>query len=421
MNINNSTYKDSPIGKIPVDWEVRKLKDCCLIKGEYGINAASVEYSKELPTYIRITDIDENGNYSCIKKVSVNDEHFGNYLLSSGDIVFARTGATVGKTYLYDSKDGELVFAGFLIRFRPNEKILIPQHLKYFTSTNLYWNWVKTVSMRSGQPGINVEEYGSMNLPLPSLPEQKAIAHILSLMDTAINKNNQLVAQKELQKKWLMQNLLTGKKRLKKFEKEKWEETTLSDLFERVTRKNSERNTNVVTISAQRGFVKQTDFFNKTIASDIVDNYFLVEKGEFCYNKSYSNGYPWGATKRLKDFEKAVVTTLYICFGLKNLQKNSGDFFEYFFDANLLDKGLTKIAHEGGRAHGLLNVTPSDFFSLRITIPTYEEQSAIAKVLQTADKEIQLLKTKTENLSDQKKGLMQVLLTGKKRLKIINE
>jgi type I restriction enzyme S subunit len=81
-----------------------------------------------------------------------------------------------------------------------------------------------------------------------------------------------------------------------------------------------------------------------------------------------------------------------------------------------LDKGLTKIAHEGGRAHGLLNVTPTDFFSLRIFIPTFEEQSAIARVLQAADKEIQLLKTKTEKLREQKKGLMQVLLTGKKRL-----
>jgi type I restriction enzyme S subunit len=235
-------------------------------------------------------------------------------------------------------------------------------------------------------------------------------------MDTAIIKNNSLIAKKQLQKKWLMHNLLNGKKRLKGFEEEKWKESSLKNLFDRVTRKNSEQNTNVVTISAQRGFIKQTDFFNKSIASEIIDNYFLVEKGEFCYNKSYSNGYPWGATKRLKDFDKAVVTTLYICFGLKNSQKNSGDFFEHFFEANLLDKGLTKIAHEGGRAHGLLNVTPSDFFSLKITIPTLPEQTAIAHVLQAADKEIQLLRTKSEKLREQKKGLMQQLLTGKKRL-----
>jgi len=252
--------------------------------------------------------------------------------------------------------------------------------------------------------------------PIPSIKEQKAIVEILSTIDEVIAKNNQLIAQKELRKKWLMQNLLTGKKRLKGFRGE-WKEVLLGGLFDRVTRKNSEVNTNVVTISAQRGFVRQTDFFNKAIASEIVDNYFLVHKGEFCYNKSYSNGYPWGATKRLNYFDKAVVTTLYICFGLKNPLKNSGDFFEQYFEANLLDRGLTKIAHEGGRAHGLLNVTPSDFFSLKITIPNFDEQTAIAQVLQAADKEIQLLKAKTEKLREQKKGMMQVLLTGKKRLK----
>jgi len=179
-----------------------------------------------------------------------------------------------------------------------------------------------------------------------------------------------------------------------------------------------EGNTTVVTISAQRGFIRQTDFFNKSVASEITDNYFLVEKGEFCYNKSYSNGYPWGATKRLKDFEKAVVTTLYICFGIKDNKKANPEYFEQYFGANLLDKGLTKIAHEGGRAHGLLNVTPSDFFSLKVIIPSFEEQFAIAIVLKAADNEIELLKTKLEKFKEQKKGLMQVLLTGKKRLKV---
>jgi type I restriction enzyme S subunit len=269
-----------------------------------------------------------------------------------------------------------------------------------------------------GRGGLNLSLINSIAIPLPPISEQKAIAHILSLMDTAINKNNLLIAKKELQKKWLMHNLLTGKKRLKGFEKEKWKNTTMSNVFDRVTRKNLAGNTNVVTISAQRGFVRQTDFFSKTIASDMLDNYFLVEKGEFCYNKSYANGYSWGATKRLKDFDKAVVTTLYICFGLKDSQNYSGDFFEQFFEANLLDKGLTKIAHEGGRAHGLLNVTPSDFFSLIITIPNYEEQTVIAQVLQAADKEIQLLKTRTEKLRAEKKWLMQKLLTGQIRIKL---
>ncbi|MCO5268958.1 MAG: restriction endonuclease subunit S [Brumimicrobium sp.] len=406
-------YKDTAVGRIPEDWEVKELGELSIIKGDYGINAPAVEYSDSLPTYLRITDIDDDGNFIQVDKKSVNHKDSNNFYLNKDDIVFARTGATVGKSYLYKEKDGELVFAGFLIRFKTDEDSLNPSFLKYYTETSSYWHWVKVVSMRSGQPGINSKEYSSMKLPIPPLPEQKAIANVLSTWDKAIEKHEQLIAQKELRKKGLMQRLLSEKFKEKN---EKWEEVRLGDLFERVTRKNKEENKNVVTISAQRGFVKQTDFFNKSIASKKLDNYFLVEKDEFCYNKSYSNGYPWGATKRLRDFDKAVVTTLYICFGIKDKSLTNVDFFEQFFEANLLDRGLTKIAHEGGRAHGLLNVTPTDFFNLKIRVPSIEVQNRIAKILQAADKEIQLLKEKTEWLREQKKGLMQVLLTGRKRL-----
>jgi len=350
MNNNNTTYKDSPLGKIPSDWEVKRLSEICAIfKSGFGITSQ---------------EIDENGDYAVyggngLRGYTNIYTHDGNYFL------IGRQGALCGNIIRVCGKSYISEHAIAVQTDNKNDNSFLAYKLEYQNLNRL--------SESSAQPGLSVAKLVSLKISLPPLPEQKAIAHILGLMDKAININNQLLAQKELQKKWLTQNLLTGKKRLNKFEKEKWEETSLGDLFERVTRKNSEQNTNVVTISAQRGFVKQTDFFNKTIASDIVDNYFLVEKG---------------------------------------------DFFEQYFEANLLDKGLTKIAHEGGRAHGLLNVTPSDFFSLKITIPTPDEQIAIAQVLQAADIEIQLLKAKTEKLRKQKKGLMQVLLTGKKRLRI---
>jgi type I restriction enzyme, S subunit len=355
-----------------------------------------------------------------ISKDVFSDEEFP--LLKDGDLIIADASEdTVGVAECVELKNinGRKIVSGLhTFGARDNNGKTAAGYRTYILNHPQVVRELRRIATGFSVFGVSKTNIAKVKLPLPPNREQKAIAHILSMMDTAISKNNLLIAKKELQKNWLMQNLLTGKKRLKGFEKEKWKETTMSTMFHRVTRKNSEVNTNVVTISAQRGFVRQTDFFNKTIASEILDNYFLVEKGEFCYNKSYSNGYPWGATKRLKDYDKAVVTTLYICFGIKDEKKNSGDFFEQFFEANLLDKGLTKIAHEGGRAHGLLNVTPSDFFSLKITIPNVEEQASIALVLRVADKEIQILKTKTEKLREQKKGLMQVLLTGKKRLKI---
>lgn len=341
------------------------------------------------------------------------------YLLEEGDIVMALTRPILDNKLKVAKikKDDIPCLLNQRVAKLITQKNLHNFYAYYVIQMPYFINRMNVAMAGTDPPNLGSGDLEKIKIPLPPLPEQKAIASVLSKWDEAIQKNDQLIAQKEQRKKWLMQNLLTGKMRLKGFSGE-WKEVRLGEVFDRVTRKNNEVNTNVVTISAQRGFVKQSDFFNKNVASEILDNYFLVTKGEFCYNKSYSNGYPWGATKRLNDFEKAVVTTLYICFGIKDNAKDNGSFFEQYFEANLLDNGLMKIAHEGGRAHGLLNVTPSDFFSLKITKPNFEEQTAIAQVLQAADKEISLLKTKAEKLKEQKKGLMQVLLTGKKRLRV---
>lgn len=329
-----------------------------------------------------------------------------------GDVLFGKLRPYLRKYWLAKF-DG--VCSSEIWVLRPKSKNISGEFLFNLIQTN---DFIRAANVSSGSKMPRADWEFISNFPfsiINSKTQQRAIAQVLSTADTAIHTTEKLIAQKEQRKKWLMQQLLTGKKRLQGFEGE-WIEKKLGDLFDRVTRKNAEGNTTVVTISAQRGFVRQTDYFNKNIASEITSNYYLVEKGEFCYNKSYSNGYPWGATKRLNDFDKAVVTTLYICFRIKDLSKSRPEFFEQYFEANLLDQGLTQIAHEGGRAHGLLNVTPSDFFSLNVTVPSYQEQTAIAQVLQVADKEINLLNVKAVKLREQKKWLMQVLLTGKRRL-----
>ena len=124
-----------------------------------------------------------------------------------------------------------------------------------------------------------------------------------------------------------------------------------------------------------------------------------------------------GAIKRLKETEKAVVTTLYICFGVANSKRLNINFFEQYCEYGGLNRGLTKVANEGGRAHGLLNVTSSDFFGLKLLLPSLEEQKAIAEMLATADNEIVAHRKKLDSLRMQKRGLMQQLLTGKIRVK----
>lgn len=406
--------------EIPSGWELVKLKTILDFKN--GLNKEKEAFGIGTPI-VNYTDVYKNNSIQTTQlkgKVTLNNSERERFNVKKGDVFFTRTSETINEIGLASvviDEPKDTVFSGFILRARPKGNKLDLNYSKFCFSTFDVRKEIICKSTYTTRALTNGTFLSDVRILLPPLPEQRAIAQILSTADAEIQATEKLIAQKELQKKWLMQQLLTGKKRLKGLKSE-WKEYSLFELFERVTRKNIEGNTTVITISAQRGFVRQTDFFNKNIASEITENYYLVERGEFCYNKSYSNGYPWGATKRLNDFEKAVVTTLYICFGVKDAKKANSDFFEHFFKANLLDRGLTKIAHEGGRAHGLLNVTASDFFTLKVTIPEYKEQSAIAEIMQGSEKEIDLLKLKLTKLKEQKKGLMQELLTGKVRLKI---
>lgn len=193
-----------------------------------------------------------------------------------------------------------------------------------------------------------------------------------------------------------------------------WCEERLKHYFKRLTRKNSEKNQNVLTISAQYGLISQEDFFNKSVASEDKSNYFLLKKGDFAYNKSYSNGYPYGAIKRLDYYEKGIVSPLYIC--LESLQENTSDYFAQYFEAGLLNKEIHAVAQEGARNHGLLNIAVEDFFNTRVVVPKVPEQEKIAEILAGQDRVIELKEKLLAEKQKQKKYLMQQLLTGKKRL-----
>ncbi len=195
-------------------WKKVKLGECLRQKPDYGINAPAVEYDNNLPTYLRITDITEDGYYSRNDIVSVSSLDALNYKLEDGDLVFARTGASVGKTYLYNQKDGILVFAGFLIRVRTDEQIVLSQFFKYQTQTPNYKNWIAANSMRTGQPGINGNEYGEFTFyipyqnDIPDLPEQCRIASILSGIDKKIESEEKVLEKYKKIKKGLMERLL---------------------------------------------------------------------------------------------------------------------------------------------------------------------------------------------------------------------
>ena len=187
-----------------------------------------------------------------------------------------------------------------------------------------------------------------------------------------------------------------------------WEQRKLGEVATRVTRKNKNlESTLPLTISAQLGLVDQISYFDKRIASSNLTNYILLNRGEFAYNKSYSNGYPFGAVKRLNRYDKGVIPSLYIAFMPNTIFINS-DFMEMYFETSLWHKEVSARASEGARNHGLLNISPSDFMDIYMKIPEkIEEQKKIAKFLEDFDSLIALHQRKLEHLQEQKKGLLQ--------------
>lgn len=382
-------YKDSPLGIIPKEWNVKKILDF-----------APLQRGFDLPTDKIIV-----GKYPVVYSNGILNYH-DEYKAKGPGVVTGRSG-TIGKVTYVKSDYWPHNTSLWVTDFKGNNS-------KYVYYVYEYMGLSKFAS-GSGVPTLNRNDVHVSKVAIPPIEEQKHIVEVLELWDTAIERQSELIEKLNLRKRALMQQLLVGKKRLPGFSGE-WECIKLGDIVERITRKNEENNKNVVTISAQRGFVAQTDFFNKSVASETLDNYFLVYKDEFCYNKSYSNGYPMGAIKRLNSFDKAVVTTLYICFKLKNNVSINIDYFEQYCESGIFNKELVKVANEGGRAHGLLNVTSTDFFNMSMRIPSIDEQNSIATILVKACKEIELAKEKLANLQSQKRGLMQQLLTGKRRI-----
>ncbi len=193
------------------EWVEKKLGDGLTDHPQYGMNAPATSYAEDLPTYLRITDISEDGRFLSAGKVSVDREASEDEYMKDGDIALARTGASVGKSYKYRKADGRLVYAGFLIRVRPHPKMLDSEYLNQFLSTGTYWKWVNFISARSGQPGINGNEYASMPLPMPpTTKEQKEIAACLSSLDDRIALQDGRVEMLVEHKKGLMQGLFPG-------------------------------------------------------------------------------------------------------------------------------------------------------------------------------------------------------------------
>mgnify|MGYP003294609954 CR=1 FL=1 len=184
-------------------YPTKTVDEVSLGKGEYGAQSASVEYDPTRPRYVRITDINDDGTLNDDVAASINPADDEQYKLEYGDFMFARMGATVGKTYAF--VEGNQIFAGYLIRYRLNQILINPRYLFWYTRLDEYWSWVKLNQSGAAQPGINAKKYGSLQIPLPPIEEQNEFAAFVEQTDKSKLAIQESLAKLETLKKSLMQ------------------------------------------------------------------------------------------------------------------------------------------------------------------------------------------------------------------------
>lgn len=401
-------YKQTEIGIIPEEWEVKKLGDISE-KISYGMNSPAVEYDGK-NKYIRITDInEENRKFTPNPLTSPNKLVDDKYLVKEGDILFARTGASVGKSYIYKEEDGKLYFAGFLIRFNI-KKINNAQFIFFQTLTKRYKKWIEKMSMRSGQPGINAEEYKTFLVVIPPLKEQEKIAEILSYYDKVIEQQELLIEKEKEFKKGMMQKIFSREIRFKDDtgkDYPEWEEKKLAEIGEIITGKTpstkDEKNW-----EGEIQFVTPTDinnskyqFFTQRKVSENI-KLKILPVGTIMFTCIASIG-------KMSISTEKCITNQQINSIIVN--KNIYNEYIYYILLNLVPKIQ---ASQSTTTLSIIN--KSEFSKFIIELPRLEEQEKIANFLSDIDKKIELLENKLQLLKKEKKGIMQKLLTGEIRV-----
>jgi len=283
----------------------------------------------------------------------------------------------------------------------------------YFYYFQNKYNELRELSNSGSQKNLSLDLLKSLLICSPPLAEQQKIAHILTTWDAAIVCTQRLLENSKQQKKALMQQLLTGRRRLPGFNTP-WAQSMIRELSKRVTRKSDGKPHPILTISSTSGFVRQDSKYRRYMAGESVNNYILLYNGEFAYNKGNSKTYELGCIFPLSNFETGLVPHVYVCFKLHS--KYCAEFYKYLFENNHLKKQLSDMVNTGVRNNGLLNIKPEEFLQATVPVPPLDEQKAIAKILTAADALIAQYEVKLAHLQQQKKALMQQLLTGKIRV-----
>ena len=345
----------------------------------YGMNSAAKEYDG-FNKYIRITDISETSNKFVPNPLTSPDGDLEpKYKLQDGDIVFARTGASTGKTYLYDKNDGNLYFAGFLIKFHIDKAV--PKFIFYNTLKEEYLNWVSVMSVRSGQPGINSTEYQKLPLYLPSIDEQNKISNFLSKIDEKIELLENKHRYFQDFKKYLMQQIFAQKLRFDF--KDEWKQYKLKDLLSvkssSISINQLEDNSGEYPLYGASGFLKNIDFCE--METDYIS---IVKDGSGVGNLSFH------------EKNSSIVNTSQYLLPKK-------DFDIHFLYYQLQTLNLLKYVNGSSIPH----IYFKDYCIEKVTVPSLPEQQKIGKLFVDTDKTLENIDNCIRATQEFKKGLLQ--------------
>ncbi|MGQ2984350.1 restriction endonuclease subunit S [Flavobacterium sp.] len=414
---NNSTSK-VPNLRFPGfegEWETKKMEDFIDILSGIALQSEDISEDSSGTLILRGINITE-GFIRHNKEINRYypkeiEPKIQKYVLKEKDLVLGMDGSKVGKNVaLITGSESNSILIQRVARIRALKNADIDYIFQKFFSKK-FQDYVDVVNTSSGIPHISLKQIKDFQTSFPAtLIEQQKIASFLSLIDERIQTQNKILQYYQS----LIQNLRESIFKHKISFKDRdgynfpgWEICKLKNIAERVVSKNSDNYQNVLTISAQHGLISQLEFFNKSVSAKNVEGYYLLTKGDFAYNKSYSTGYPMGAIKRLSRYSQGIISTLYICFRFN--EKANPNFMEHYFESQIQNNELEKIAQEGARNHGLLNVGVSDFFNIEIQLPSINEQVEIAKFLSSLNMRITIEKSILEKLKQQKQYLLQNL------------
>ena len=391
-NYNKHTGPNVPALRFPEfsgEWEKMSLQDCCS-DFSYGLNAPAKAYDG-VNKYIRITDIDENTSvYKSDDPVSPDGLLSDEYLVNENDILFARTGASTGKTYLYNQNDGRLFYAGFLIKANVNNNC-DPYFIFSQTKTQSYRRWVEIMSTRSGQPGINSQEYASYPLYVPSKEEQEKIALLLRGLDKRI-----LVQSKIIEELTALRSALT-----EKCSRQAGTLFSLADILEETDERSTVVNQHQVLSSTVKGIFSQKEYFNKDIASEDNKGYKVVRRGNVVLspqnlwmgNINYNNRYDVGIVSpsyKIYSIKKGFNPTF-----IAALLKSKKALYEYM------------LASEQGASVVRRNLNVEAFMGITFRIPNAYQQEVLSKAIAAIDLKLSNELAIFEQLQLQKGSLLE--------------